>query len=106
MGDSPIIGAGTFAENGVCAVSGTGAGEYFMRFTAASEVASRVKLQGMSLENAAREVIGMMKAAGGEGGLIAVDVLGHIAMPFSSGAMLRGCATADREAKIIVESER
>ncbi|MGH8217042.1 MAG: isoaspartyl peptidase/L-asparaginase family protein [Steroidobacteraceae bacterium] len=95
VGDSPIIGAGTFAENGVCAVSGTGAGEYFMRFTAASEVAARVKLQRASVEDAAREVIGMMKAAGGEGGLIAVDARGHITMPYSSQAMLRACARAD-----------
>jgi len=102
VGDSPIIGAGTFAENGVCAVSGTGAGEYFMRFTAASEVAARLKLQGLNLEDAGREVIAMMKAAGGEGGLIAVDARGHIAMPFSSAAMLRASASADREAEIIV----
>ena len=105
VGDSPIIGAGTFAENGVCAVSGTGAGEYFMRFTAASEVAARVKLQAMRLEDAAGEVIGMMKAAGGEGGLIAVDAGGNIAMPFSSEAMLRACASAGREAQIILESK-
>jgi L-asparaginase / beta-aspartyl-peptidase len=103
VGDSPIIGAGTFADNGVCAVSGTGAGEYFMRFTAASEVAARVKLQGLRLEDAAREVIEMMKAAGGKGGLIAVDAYGNIAMPFSSEAMLRACASADREAEVIVE---
>ncbi|HEY2592224.1 MAG TPA: isoaspartyl peptidase/L-asparaginase, partial [Steroidobacteraceae bacterium] len=103
VGDSPIIGAGTFAENGVCAVSGTGAGEYFMRFTAASEVAARVKLQGLRLEDAALEVIEMMKAAGGNGGLIAVDARGNIAMPFSSEAMLRACARADREAEVIVE---
>jgi len=102
VGDSPIIGAGTFAENGVCAVSGTGAGEYFMRFTAASEVAARVKFQRLSLEDAAREAIGMMKTAGGEGGLIAVDAQGNIAMPFSSAAMLRGSASADREAEVIV----
>ena len=105
VGDSPIIGAGTFAENGVCAVSGTGAGEYFMRFTAASEVAARVKLQAMGLEDAAGEVIGMMKAAGGEGGLIAVDAGGNIAMPFSSDAMLRACARAGGEPQIILESK-
>lgn len=105
VGDSPIIGAGTFAENGVCAVSGTGAGEYFMRFTAASEVAARVKLQAMRLEDAAGEVIGMMKAAGGEGGLIAVDAGGNIAMPFSSEAMLRACASAGREPQLMLESD-
>lgn len=105
VGDSPIIGAGTFAENGVCAVSGTGAGEFFMRFTAASEVAARVRFGGASLEDAARAVIGMMKAAGGEGGLIAVDAHGNIATPFSSEAMLRASASAAREPEVIVESE-
>ena len=103
VGDSPIIGAGTFAENGVCAISGTGTGEYFMRFTAASEVAARVRLEHTSLEVAARAVIEIMKAAGGEGGLIAVDANGLIAMPFSSEAMLRASATAERSAEIIIE---
>jgi len=106
VGDSPIIGAGTIAENGVCAVSGTGTGEFFMRFTAASEVAARVKFQGARLEDAARDVIEMMKAAGGEGGLIAVDAEGNIAMPFSSEAMLRGCASYNREAEVIVDDEK
>ncbi len=105
VGDSPIIGAGTFAENGVCAVSGTGAGEYFMRFTAASEVAARVQFQGRAIEDAARAVLDRMKAAGGEGGLIVVDAHGNIAMPFSSETMLRASASADREAEVIVESE-
>lgn len=103
IGDSPIIGAGTYAENGVCAVSGTGAGEYFLRFTAASDVGARLKYAGRSLEAAAREVIESMQAAGGEGGLIAVDAAGHIAMPFSSEAMLRGCASAGRSAEVLVD---
>ncbi|MGH8229461.1 MAG: isoaspartyl peptidase/L-asparaginase family protein, partial [Steroidobacteraceae bacterium] len=64
VGDSPILGAGTYAENGVCAVSATGAGEYFMRFTAASEVRARVKYQGKPLETAAAEVIAELRAAG------------------------------------------
>src|SRR5579883_3244316 len=102
VGDSPIIGAGTFAENGVCAVSGTGAGEYFIRFTAASEVAARVKLGGLRIEDAAREVIDLMQAAGGEGGLIAVDARGDIATPFSSQAMLRGWAREGGGAEVHV----
>jgi beta-aspartyl-peptidase (threonine type) len=104
VGDSPIIGAGTFAENGVCAVSGTGAGEYFLRFTAASEVAARVRFQGRSIEAAAREVLDMIAAAGGEGGLIVVDAHGNIAMPFSSQTMLRACAGSERVAEVTVES--
>ncbi len=103
VGDSPIIGAGTFAESAVCAVSATGAGEFFVRFTVASEVRARMRYQGKSLEAAAREVIAELKAAGGEGGLIAVDPRGAIAMPYSSQAMLRGRASAEREPEVIIE---
>src|SRR6202044_3130688 len=68
VGDSPIIGAGTYAENGVCAISATGAGEYFIRYTAASNVCARVKYQHVPIAVAARAVLDEMKAAGGEGG--------------------------------------
>lgn len=104
VGDSPIIGAGTFAENGVGAVSATGAGEYFIRFIAASDVCARIKYQGKSVEAAAREVIAHLRAAGGEGGLIAIDGRGMVAMPYSSPAMLRGQAGAGREPEVIVEA--
>ncbi len=102
VGDSPIIGAGTLAENGVCAVSTTGAGEYFMRFTVAADVRARVKYLGQSLEAAAREAIADLKAAGGEGGLIAIDREGAIVMPFSSQTMLRGQASCNQEPEVIV----
>ncbi len=104
VGDSPIIGAGTLAENGVGAVSATGAGEYFIRYSAASEVCARLKYRGESVETAAREVIAQLKAAGGEGGLIAMDGRGAVAMPYSSPTMLRGRAAAGREPEVIVES--
>ncbi len=104
VGDSPIIGAGTYAENGVCAVSATGAGEYFMRFAAAADVRARIKYQGKSIETAAREVIAELQAAGGEGGLIAVDCEGVVTMPFSSQMMLRGQASGEREPEVIVEA--
>jgi len=90
VGDSPLVGAGTLAENGVCAISATGDGEYFIRFTVASEVRARLKYQGKDLESAAREVIVELKELGGVGGLIAVDAAGHITMPYSSAAMPRG----------------
>jgi L-asparaginase / beta-aspartyl-peptidase len=106
VGDSPVIGAGTFAENPVCAVSATGAGEYFIRFTAASEVCARMKYQRRSLETAAREVIAEIKAAGGEGGLIAIDAQGAIAMPYSSQTMLRGQAGTGRKPEVFVEAFR
>jgi len=105
VGDSPIIGAGTFAENGVCAVSATGAGEYFIRYTAASEVCARVKYQGKDIGTAAREVIAQIKQAGGEGGLIAIDGSGRIAMPYSSATMLRGASSsADRTLQVTVDA--
>lgn len=104
VGDSPIIGAGTLAENGVCAISATGAGEYFMRFAVAADVRARIKYQGKRIELAAREVIEELKAAGGEGGLIAIDGNGTIAMPYSSQAMLRGRASSEREPEIIAEA--
>ena len=103
VGDSPIIGAGTLAENGVCAVSATGNGEWFLRFSVASDVAARMKLQGRSIEVAAREVIDELARAGGEGGLIAIDPRGSIAMAYSSPTMLRGLASSDRAPEVIVE---
>lgn len=103
VGDSPIIGAGTFAENGVCAVSCTGAGESFVRFTAAGEVAARVKLLGRDIDVAAGEVIDSLKAHGGLGGIIAVDAHGRIATPFSSQTMLRGWARSGTEPEVIVD---
>jgi len=102
IGDSPLIGAGTFAENGVCAVSTTGAGEYFVRFCAASDVAARVKYQGRSLLTAAEEVIAAIRAAGGRGGLIAVDARGAVAMPYSAASLLRGAASSERAPQVTV----
>jgi L-asparaginase / beta-aspartyl-peptidase len=103
VGDSPLIGAGTFAQNGVCAVSATGQGEYFIRYTAASDVCARIQYQHKSLETAAREVITELKAAGGEGGLIAIDANGTIAMPHSSATMLRGQASSSQPPEVVVE---
>ena len=104
VGDSPIIGAGTYAENGVCAISATGAGEYFIRYTAASNVCARVKYEHAAIAAAARAVLDEMKAAGGEGGLIAIDGHGTVAMPFSSESMLRGQADASGRREVIVET--
>jgi beta-aspartyl-peptidase (threonine type) len=103
VGDTPLIGAGTYAENGVCAVSATGHGEFFIRYTAAGEVCARVKYQKKSIDVAAREVIAQIKAAGGEGGLIAVDRNGRIALPYSSATMVRGRITSEAPPEVIVE---
>lgn len=91
IGDSPVIGAGTYANNKTCAVSCTGHGEYFIRGVVAYDLSCRMEYGGMSLEQAADEVINKrMKGMGGEGGLIAVDTHGNITMPFNTEGMYRG----------------
>ena len=90
IGDTPIIGAGTYAENQTCAVSCTGHGEYFMKAITAYDVAARMKYKNVSLENAAGEAVEYLTEIGGEGGLIAVDVAGNVALPFNSEGMYRG----------------
>lgn len=96
VGDSPIIGAGTYADNATCAVSATGHGEYFIRGVIAHDVASMMRYAGTSLEEAASAVIDdKLTAAGGTGGIIAVDREGNVAMPFNTEGMYRGYITAD-----------
>ncbi len=94
IGDTAIIGAGTYA-NEVCAVSCTGHGEFFMRGVTAYDVATRMKYKGSSLADAARESIASLTMIGGEGGLIAVDTLGNVALPLNSEGMYRGYVTAE-----------
>lgn len=96
VGDSPVIGAGTYADNQTCAVSGTGHGEFFMRGVVAYDIAAKMKYQGLSLANAAEQVVmHKLKEAGGRGGIIAVDTKGNVAMPFNSEGMYRGIIRAD-----------
>lgn len=95
VGDSPVIGAGTWADDR-CGVSGTGWGEYYIRYNAAHDICARVAYRGDSLQAAADEVINkIIPAAGGDGGAIALDREGHIAMPFNSGSMFRGWVKPD-----------
>lgn len=90
IGDSPVIGAGTYANNATCAVSCTGHGEYFIRWAAAYDVSAIMEYKGVSLKEAAEEVIQKkLKPAGGDGGLIAIDKQGNIAMPFNTRGMYR-----------------
>ena len=90
IGDTPIIGSGTYANNGTCAVSCTGHGEPFIRAVAAYDVSCLMEYKGYSLHQAAEEVIlKKLPALGGEGGLIAVDAKGHAAMVFNSAGMYR-----------------
>src|SRR5581483_9473795 len=91
IGDSPIIGAGTYASNDSVAVSCTGIGEFFIRFAAAHDIAALCKYSGMSVEQAGREVIfNKLLPAGGWGGAIVLDRNGDFAMPFNSEGMYRG----------------
>ena len=100
VGDSPLIGAGTYAENSTCAVSCTGHGEYFMLGVTAFDVAARMKYKNSSLAEAARETIAHLTEIKGEGGLIAVDNAGNIALPFNSDGMYRGFVSEIGEMKI------
>lgn len=91
VGDSPISGAGTYANNKTCAVSCTGTGEEFIRHNVAHTISALIEYKGISVEQAADELI-FKTLAKGDGGLIAVSHDGHIAMPFSTAGMARGCA--------------
>ena len=95
IGDSPIIGAGTYANNKTCAVSATGDGDFFMRAVAAHDVSALMEYRGMNLGEAARMVIEKVGALGGTGGLIAIDRDGNIALPFNTAGMYRGSIDVD-----------
>jgi len=96
VGDSPVIGAGTWADNETCAVSATGHGEIFIRYAAAHEIASRMRYAGQSLDEASRAVvIDMLAPAGGSGGVIAVDHTGAVSLPFNCSGMYRGMVKGD-----------
>jgi L-asparaginase / beta-aspartyl-peptidase len=90
VGDSPVIGAGTYADNRACAVSGTGTGEHFMRALLAYDVAARMRYLGEPLGRAAARALARVIALGGSGGLIALDRAGRVAMPFATEGMYRG----------------
>ena len=104
IGDSPIIGAGTYANNATCAVSGTGDGEYFIRAVVGHEVSTLIQYRGMSVTDAAEQAIKKVGELGGTGGLIAIDREGHVAMPFNTSGMYRG--RVDPDGKFIIEIYR
>ncbi len=90
IGDTPIVGAGTYANNRTCAVSATGDGEYFIRAVAGHDLSALMEYRRISLNDAAQLVIRKVTELGGSGGLIAIDGAGNIAMPFSTAGMYRG----------------
>ncbi|MGN6155198.1 MAG: isoaspartyl peptidase/L-asparaginase family protein [Sphingomicrobium sp.] len=95
IGDSPIIGAGTYADDGSAAVSATGAGEYFIRALAAYQVAERVKIGGESLQQALDDSLADVRSLGGTGGMIAVAPSGEMVWGFTTPGMYRGKADAN-----------
>ncbi len=103
IGDSPVIGAGTYAENGVCAVSATGHGEFFIRYQVAGDICAKVKYQQKSIIQAADEVINQrLITAGGSGGVIAVDHRGNIATPFNTEGMYRATRSNGEPAQVLI----
>ncbi len=91
IGDTPIIGAGTYANNATCAISCTGHGEYFIRAVVAYDISCLMEYKGLSLKEACKHVVkDKLVKMGGEGGLIAIDNLGNIELPFNSDGMYRG----------------
>lgn len=105
VGDSPMIGAGNYANNKTCAVSCTGSGEFFIRGVVAYDVSCLMEYKGLSLEEASNEVINnrILKIKG-DGGLIAVDAKGNIAMPFNTEGMYRACKSSNGDEEISIYS--
>lgn len=101
LGDSPVIGAGTYANNLTCAVSGTGDGEYFIRSAVGHDVSAIMEYRGTPLKEAAQTVLDKVAKLGGTGGMIAIDKDGNIALPFNTSGMYRGYI--DPAGKAVVE---
>ena len=103
IGDSPIIGAGTYADNATCAVSATGSGEYFIRAVVAHEICARVRLSGVTAAEAARDVIhGKLKEIGGDGGVIVVDRNGALSLEFNTEGMFRAARDSGGRREIAI----
>jgi len=107
IGDSPIIGAGTYANNATCGVSSTGHGEFFIRYSVAHDISALMEYKGLSLEEASNLVIAeKLKDAGGAGGVICVDKDGNIAMPYNTPGMYRGFVTDKARGVAIYKDEK
>ncbi len=102
VGDSPIIGAGTYANNETCAVSCTGDGEYFIRSVVAHDISAQMQYGGKSVAQAAESAIEKVGKIGGTGGLIAIDRRGNFAMPFNTSGMYRGWIGPDAELHVLI----
>ena len=105
VGDSPIIGAGTYARDGICALSGTGQGEFFIRHVLGHEVASRIAYRGETLDAATAGVLADLAPYRIGAGMVAIDAAGRIAMPFNTPGMFRGSVTPDGEISVATHLE-
>lgn len=106
IGDSPIIGAGTYADNEAAAISCTGHGEYFIRYAVTHEIVAQMKYKQVSLQEAAEDVINrQLKEAGGEGGCVALDKEGRFVTAFNSEGLYRACLTKDGKIRIRLYEE-
>ena len=102
IGDSPIIGAGTYANNQSCAISSTGVGEFWIRYTVAHDICARVQYRGMPIQAAADDIVQrVLKPIGGEGGVIGLDTHGDVMMSFNTTGMGRGYVGADGKPAIM-----
>lgn len=107
VGDTPIIGAGTYANNAACGISATGHGEYFIRNVVAYDIAARMMYLNQTLEDAADDIINnKLKKMGGNGGVIALDKNGNIAMPFNTSGMFRGFLKAGEKPNVYIFKEK
>ena len=102
VGDTPIIGSGTWAQNEVCGVSSTGHGEFFIKFQVAKEVCTRIEYLNQSLEESSTNIIEELKKIGASGGLIAIDKNANISTPFNTDGMIRGSITNKSELNVAI----
>lgn len=106
VGDSPLVGAGIYANDATCAVSATGTGEFFIRSVVAHDVHARMLYKGETLEVAAQAVVmGSLTRLGGEGGIVSVDATGNVSMPFNSRGMYRGVVRSNGEPRTMIYPE-
>lgn len=106
IGDSPIIGAGTYADNATCGVSCTGHGEYFIRYTVARDIAAQMEYGDKSLDQAANTIVmDKLVEKGGLGGVVALDKMGNVSMPFNTSGMYRGYVKPDQRSVAIYKSD-
>lgn len=105
VGDAPIIGAGTYANNLTAGISCTGWGEYFIRSVVAHDISAMMEYKGLSVEDAAKAALDKMAKLGGDGGLIALDKNGRVTMPFNTEGMYRGTVTEDGKIEVKIYRE-